>query len=864
MQDEEKRLPIEYNFNNLLFCLVTLWRGIFIKKLVTGELFTGVAHDLIEDALPPEKKQQFKNHIDGMYTLVGGMEDAFQYMPFTSSETYDPYQQLIQSVKMLPLDAEKEQEIINKYKEIIDFMKEAVDDPALADQTAVRKLMKSVQEELVNLSEFIKNFQDITPLQGLSPKIQAIRSLDPTKQVFDSQTDFINYSQKYSDAMNDFLTEFKKPEVMEVFSKIITTIEKAGRNPEVDPLPYGISEIDANKYRLIEYKVHTESHVHDSSFMHKMAFLADKTNFRAKGITVDEYGNVKYSTEPGDKMIEAAGKLKTTADKILTGINEFQERLDQQEIGIEENPLFNKLADTINSFVETNYSGYLNYTDVTRGLNNIIKKAEDFEHSDKRNTSREQRGIAKDIKKFAVDSLKEMKDLKPDNLFEAKPFNIIMEDINSSREIDRNFASYAEKSPSARDVDYSGMYSIASTLNQNSTVVISLKKVVGEEVVSDEMTTNALMIYMNRAHFAGDAADNKNSIPNIFSTDSAPGSNYKLIADKPELIEEAKQSFQTLDRYFKSISRALEGKNYPGIASLINIQSEMAHREAQGIHDYQYITSIPGGNFMLGSADWKIPPEKNGDPKAFDDMLIGMKYDKLNEEMLKRVDLKKELKNSTLTPEKRQEYTDKLKASNNAMIEIYEHMRSDECREKYRGYFQKYDDTISGVRGVHIQISELEQRNKALENGWDPARIDDIVPIDNFTKQSKAFGKMFGEIKDPRLNRLEALNKTMISLSPENKKFKNQRDYDLYNLRIANTAKAMLEESKKPEVRQALTDALKKCNKESEAYDQYNRLMRDEIIAHRKNPNVVVRPEKPKPVLVSSDISNMIKTLLSI
>ena len=116
--------------------------------------------------------------------------------------------------------------MFNSAQEFIDFMKEAVDDPALADQTAVRKLMKSVQEELVNLSEFIKNFQDITPLQGLSPKIQAIRSLDPTKQVFDSQTDFINYSQQYSDAMNDFLTEFKKPEVRKVFNEIADKITK--------------------------------------------------------------------------------------------------------------------------------------------------------------------------------------------------------------------------------------------------------------------------------------------------------------------------------------------------------------------------------------------------------------------------------------------------------------------------------------------------------------------------------------------------------------------------------------------------------------------------------------------------------------
>lgn len=366
-------------------------------------------------------------------------------------------------------------------------------------------------------------------------------------------------------------------------------------------------------------------------------------------------------------MIEAAGKLKTAADKILIGVNEFQERLGQQEIEIEENPLFNKLADTINTFMETNYSGYLNYTDVTRGLNNIIKKAENFEHSDKRNTSRAQRSIAKDIKKFAVDSLKQMKGLKPDNLYEAKPFNIIIEDIKSSREIDRNFASYAEKSPSARDVDYTGMEKIASSLSQMPTVTSCLKSVLGDEVVSDEMIANTETIRLSRKDFANNYATNKNSIPNIFATKTSNGLDKKVIADKPALIEEAKQNYRTLDEYFKGISQALDGKNYPGMASFINFQSEMAHREAQGMYDYQYLISTPGGSYMEGSADWKIPPEKNEGPKAFDEMLVGMKYDKLYEEMLKRVDLKKELKNSTLTPEKRQAYAEKLKASNNAL-----------------------------------------------------------------------------------------------------------------------------------------------------------------------------------------------------
>ncbi len=184
-----------------------------------------------------------------------------------------------------------------------------------------------------------------------------------------------------------------------------------------------------------------------------------------------------------------------------------------------------------------------------------------------------------------------------------------------------------------------------------------------------------------------------------------------------------------------------------------------------------------------------------------------------------------------------------------------------ECREKYQDYFQSYNDTIAGKRGVSSHISMLEQRNKALENGWDPARIDDIVPIDKFTKLSKALAEMFEEIKDPRLNRLEALNKTMVSLSPENKKFRNQRDYDLYNLRIANTAKAMLEESKKPEVRQALTDAMAKCDAEQIAYKQYEDLRRNEFLAHRNDPTVVVRPAKPVPVLASYTVPSMIKTL---
>lgn len=114
-----------------------------IKKFVAGDLVTGIAHDLIEEALPQEKKQQFNNHINEMFLLAGEVADAYQDMPFTVPEAFNPYQRSNRALQLVPLNAEKEQEIIHKYKEIVDFMKEAVEDPALAGQTVAKKLMKN-------------------------------------------------------------------------------------------------------------------------------------------------------------------------------------------------------------------------------------------------------------------------------------------------------------------------------------------------------------------------------------------------------------------------------------------------------------------------------------------------------------------------------------------------------------------------------------------------------------------------------------------------------------------------------------------------------------------------------------------------
>ena len=164
---------------------------------------------------------------------------------------------------------------------------------------------------------------------------------------------------------------------------------------------------------------------------------------------------------------------------------------------------------------------------------------------------------------------------------------------------------------------------------------------------------------------------------------------------------------------------ASEGlKNYPAIKSFVDYRNKFLKAAAEGTDRWAVMAEMPGGYSLKASVDWT--QEKEGHKKnaeQFEDMFAGMKYDKLFAIADEYIDLELKMRNKVLTPEQRDEFKAKRIDQNNRMIEIYEHQRSADSREKYWEFFQNYDDTIGGTRGVHKEIEQLEAQNKALENG---------------------------------------------------------------------------------------------------------------------------------------------------
>ena len=165
-------------------------------------------------------------------------------------------------------------------------------------------------------------------------------------------------------------------------------------------------------------------------------------------------------------------------------------------------------------------------------------------------------------------------------------------------------------------------------------------------------------------------------------------------------------------------------KDYPALKGFIEFHNKFLKAAIEGNDRLAVLAETPGGYSLKASPDWtniKKGHEKNA--KQFNDMFIGMKYDKLFAITDEYIDLELEMRNKVLTPEKLKECKDKRIDQNNRMIKIYEHQKAPESKEKYWEFFQNYDDTIGGPRGVSETIRQLKSHNQALENGWDVSRL---------------------------------------------------------------------------------------------------------------------------------------------
>ena len=710
-----------------------------------------------------------------------------------------------------------------------------------------------VTEDLTEMAEFVDKYKDTVPgFDKFSAAIKKLQAADPTQKVFDKQTDFIKSYQEYADAANEFIEVTNSPELIDSLQKMYAVDDNNRTLPAgqpKQPMPFGVSAQDYRKTDINTYVDHSPptNHTGAKIFTQNVHLLADVTNFKKRGITIDDNGEAVFSDKVIDDNISALTKLSTIAEDALTKMTELIKRSSDENMDFDEYREVSDVASAITSFKNNSMSGYMSYEDTEVGLKKIIKATKIYQQYDFNDPARDQ--LIDEAKNYAEQALENLRKAKPEGLDVMKPFSVIIDEMTNNREAYREYAKEAVKTPSALKHDYSHIRMLGTAVHSNADL---LEQIFGENAYTPDMQANAARM-SGGSTYADTGSINGVSF-DIYGSDGGIDK-YESIDAAPthELIQKANADTQYIADVLGSASEKLSDNKYPAVKAYFDYLNGFAQSALKGDNDVEILKHIPGSYYFISSPDWRKPKDVPQDQilSSFNDMFTGMKYVELFDTVKKRVAIKKELKDAVLTPEQKKEYAQKLKESNNEIIGILTHQMSDECEQKYKGHFQKYSDTIKGQRGNHINIKFFEERNKALDNGWDPTRIDDYTAIKKLANDCKDSNDIFDRFNNPKLARLASISKKIAKNAPDKMTFKNQFEYDNYVLEMSRLSKDLYEEAQKPEVLNEIKGILDAALKEENEYDAYMDLRRKEYSAHRKDPSVVVRPPIERPDIVN-------------
>ena len=224
----------------------------------------------------------------------------------------------------------------------------------------------------------------------------------------------------------------------------------------------------------------------------------------------------------------------------------------------------------------------------------------------------------------------------------------------------------------------------------------------------------------------------------------------KCLANSEEQKNLYKKHSKILVNELDELAASENLKDYPALKGFVEYRNKFLMAAIEGTDRLAVLAETPGGYSLRASPDWtqnKKGHEKNA--KQFNDMFIGMKYDKLFAITDEYIDLELKMRNKVLTPEQLKECTAERIDQNNRMIEVYEHQKSPESKEKYSEFFENFDDTIGGDRGVDLVIGQLKLQNQALENGWDVSRLNMFLRMKDIATNCKNAQATFDHFHDP-------------------------------------------------------------------------------------------------------------------
>ena len=701
-------------------------------------------------------------------------------------------------------------------------------DPAfVSDYMPLSEICRSMKKGAAQMAKIVKANEG-SPLNDLAVYAHELGKLDPGARSFKSPAEFVQYYNKLSGAMKDYLEEMKKPEVQ----LEIERIQQAYENNQ--PVPGGISQQEFDKSVLNDSKMH-DYHAGENGLLQQLKFFANRTDLEGRGITVGENGELKYSPEADVKTAQALRKMDAETEKIIRTVAEKyneQALVDRDLMGQRYNtPDYDQNFFDINATFKK-LTGIpenaRNYSDMSSLLTKVICLTEKFNKDMEENGPKEgadpdivkaRKKASKEIAKFAKDSLKKLADIKPECIDEAKPYISAAEELQADAPV---FADYAANA--GRQIEKAPKLNLAAPQAMVSLFGSPVtKEIVGAMFGGDYLDPETYR------HFAEYSANSTfeikegyvNRTPHIYNTvgRAAPGAASFEYRKEALVPQREIEGCRVLDKAVDMCNRILTEKDiekYPGMKAYFESVKTVAQRSQKEPGFWEAFVAVPGVARTLQSPDWRLPECK--DPmKVYDQMYIDMKHPELFDLAIERTDIDLKLRNKTLTPEQSKEYRDKIVSINNKMIENYKLHASEENEKKYSGCYQIFGKTVSGVRGVHAEIGRLIEQNDALERGWDPGRINDYHALCEISKKHRMTAEMLSYFDNPALNRFRKLNEKLAAMDPVNYEFGSQQDVDVYLAEYAKTIKDARAEASRPAVKAGLEAAAKE--REREAYE---------------------------------------------
>lgn len=280
----------------------------------------------------------------------------------------------------------------------------------------------------------------------------------------------------------------------------------------------------------------------------------------------------------------------------------------------------------------------------------------------------------------------------------------------------------------------------------------------------------------------------------------------------------ARRGIEEMTLLFGQLASDKRMSNYPAIKSYVQTNAKLMRYANDGRDMRNEIARIPGGTLLLdGMVGWKSNSAENA-PKEMETMLTEMHFPEYYKSVMNYIDARHALDDPGISAAEKAKNTEIMRASLMNMEKMAEHCLAPEVEEKCSQYYQGFDDVVTGDRGYKpLVIAPIQEGLKALDNGWDPAYVEDYSQLKHITDMAKDSMQVMESLEQALednndhyapgdIQELKDAMNNLAELSPENRVFKSPAEFVKYSQSVSDAINTVMKISEKSEVQDMLKE----------------------------------------------------------